>query len=78
MNHLVVRSQDNVTKIHLSEINLLMIETTQVSMTTALMAEIMRQKIRVVICDEKHDPIGELLPYYGCHDNSQKISLRVV
>lgn len=73
VNHLVVRSKDLTTKIHLSEIGLLMIETTQVSVTTALLSELSKQKIRVVICDEKHNPVSELLPYYGCHDCSKKI-----
>ncbi|WP_425538591.1 type II CRISPR-associated endonuclease Cas1 [Microaceticoccus formicicus] len=73
MNHLVVRSKDHTTRIHLSEVGLLMIETTQVSVTTALLSELSKQKIRVVICDEKHNPISELLPYHGCHDCSKKI-----
>ena len=44
MNHLIVRSEDKTTKIHLSEIDLLMIESTQVSVTTALLIELSKQK----------------------------------
>lgn len=76
MNHLVVRSDDLTTKIHLGEIDLLMIESTQVSLTTALLSELTKQKIRVVVCDEKHNPISELLPYYGCHDCSKRIVIQ--
>lgn len=76
MNHIVVRSEDRTTKIHLGEVGLLMIESTQVSITTALLAELSEQRIRVVICDAKHNPISELLPYYGRHDSSKKIKIQ--
>lgn len=76
MNHLIVRSEDKTTKIHLSEIDLLMIESTQVSVTTALLIELSKQKIRIVLCDEKHNPSSEILPYYGCHDSSKKIRIQ--
>lgn len=76
MNHLIVRMEDDTFKIHLGEMQSLMIETTQVSITTALLAELSKQKIRVIICDEKHNPLSELLPYYGCHDCSKKIRLQ--
>ena len=76
MNHLIVRMEDDTFKIHLGEMQSLMIETTQVSITTALLAELSKQKIRVIICDEKHNPLSELLPYYGCHDCNKKIRLQ--
>ena len=72
MGYLVVR-KDMVTKIHLSEIRLLLIESTAVSLTAALLAELTDKKIKVIFCDAKRNPSSELLPYYGAHDTSLKI-----
>ena len=72
MGYLVVR-KDTVTKIHLSEIRLLLIESTAVSLTAALLAELTDKKIKVIFCDAKRNPSSELLPYYGAHDTSLKI-----
>ena len=72
MGYLIVRNQD-VVKIHISEISILMIETTSVSLTAALLCELTKKKIKVVFCDEKRNPSSELVSYYGCHDSSAKI-----
>ena len=76
MNYLVVRS-DTVHKIHLSEISLLLIESTAVSLTTSLLAELTNRKIKVVFCDEKRNPSSELMPYYGSHDTSNKVRAQI-
>ncbi|MCQ2530710.1 MAG: type II CRISPR-associated endonuclease Cas1 [Lachnospiraceae bacterium] len=72
MGYLVVRSEDTV-RVHIDEIHTLMIETTAVSLTTALLAELVKRKVKVIFCDEKRNPSSELLPYYGAHDTSAKI-----
>lgn len=76
MGYLVVR-KDITQKVHLSEIGLLLIETTAVSLTTALLAELVKRKIKVIFCDEKRNPASELLPYYGSHDTSAKIRKQI-
>lgn len=50
-----------------------MIESTAVSMTAYLLNELMKRKIKVIFCNEKRQPAGELIPYYGSHDSSRKI-----
>ena len=72
MGYLVVR-KDTTTKIHLSEINTVLIESTAVSLTGALLAELTKKKIKVIFCDEKRNPSSELVSYYGSHDTSAKI-----
>jgi CRISPR-associated endonuclease Cas1 subtype II len=72
MGYLVVRGRDT-RKVYLNEINILMIEDTSVSMTAYLLSELMKNKIKVIFCDEKRNPSSELLPYYGSHDTSFKI-----
>lgn len=76
MGYLVVR-KDTVTKIHLSEIGVLLIESTAVSLTAALLCELMKKKVKVIFCDEKRNPSSELVPYYGAHDVSLKIKKQI-
>ena len=72
MGFLVIR-RDTVTKVHLSEIHTLMVESTAVSLTAALLQELVNHKIKVIFCDEKRNPSSELIPYYGSHDTSRKV-----
>lgn len=71
LGYLVIRGQDT-HKIHLNEIAVLIIESTSVSLTTYLLNELSKNKVKVIFCDEKRNPFCELLPYYGSHDTSQK------
>ena len=70
MDYLVVRTQDSVRRVHLSEISVLLIESTAVSLTAYLLCELAKWKIDVVFCDEKRFPYGMLLPLQGSHDTS--------
>jgi CRISPR-associated endonuclease Cas1 subtype II len=76
MGYLVVR-QESTKRIHMADIELLMIESTAVSITTALLAALTRFKVKVVFCDEKRQPASELVPYYGCHDCSGKLRTQI-
>lgn len=76
LGFLVVR-RDDVVKIHISEISMLIIETTAVSLTAALLSELTKKKIKVIFCDEKRNPSSELIPYYGAHDTSMKIRKQI-
>lgn len=73
MDYLVVRKKEETFRIHLSEIYLLLLDSTTISITTALLSELIKKKIKVVFCDEKHNPSSELISYYGCHDTSMKV-----
>lgn len=72
LGYMVVR-QETVSKVHLSELSMLIIESTAVSLTCALLSELTRKKVKVMFCDEKRNPSSELMPYYGSHDTSAKI-----
>ena len=76
MGYMVVR-QESTTKIHLSEIHTLILATTAISITCALLSELTKQKIKVVFCDEKRNPSSELIPYYGSHDSSAKVRAQI-
>lgn len=72
MGYLVVRREETV-KVHISEIYMLIIESTAVSLTAALLCELTKKKIKVIFCDEKRNPSSELVSYYGSHDTSVKV-----
>lgn len=76
LNYLVIRNE-KILKIHLSEIHTLIIESTAISLTSALLNEMIKRKIKIIFCDEKRNPSSELLPYYGSHDTSLKIRLQL-
>lgn len=71
LGYMIVRSEE-VTKIVLSEISTVLIESTAVSLTTSLIAELAKRKVKVIFCDEKKNPSCELVNYYGSHDTSNK------
>ena len=76
LGYMVVRS-DDITKISLNEIAMVLIESTSVSLTTGLLAELTKRKVKVVFCDEKRNPSSELIGYYGSHDTSNKIRKQI-
>lgn len=76
MGYMVVRQEETV-KINVAEIYMLIIESTAVSLTTALLCELVKKKVKVVFCDEKRNPISELISYYGAHDTSAKIKRQI-
>jgi CRISPR-associated endonuclease Cas1 subtype II len=72
LNYLVVRNEDE-KRIYISEISILIILSTAVSMTAAVLCELNKQKIRVIFCDEKYQPYAELMPYTQGFKNSKRI-----
>ena len=62
MGYLVVRSSGETNQIFLRDIRMVMVESTAVSLTAALLSELTKQKIKVIFCDEKRNPSSELVP----------------
>lgn len=73
---MVVRGE-TVKKVLLSEMSVLLVEHTAVSLTAVLLAEMVKRKIKIIFCDEKRNPLGELTPYYGSCDTSGKVRQQV-
>lgn len=70
--YLVVRSEQ-ITTIHFSEIAEIIVESTMATLTSHLVAELTAAKIKLVFCDERHNPLCETVPYYGAHDTAKKL-----
>ncbi len=65
LSYLVCRGEVE-KKIHLSEISMLIVESTAVSLTACLLVELNKRKIKVIFCDEKHLPSFHIM---GIDDN---------
>ena len=72
MHYMIVRKDFGLSKIYIDEIYMLLIESTAVSMTAVLLNELIKAKVKIVFCDEKRNPSGELIPFYGSHNTSKR------
>lgn len=77
MDYLVVRKSTGINKVYIGEIGMLIIESTAISITSMLLCELTKHKVKVIFCDEKHNPAFEMMPYYGSHDTSAKLRNQV-
>ena len=71
LNYLIIRGEQE-RRIIVNEINTLIVQSTAVSLTAALLCELIKNNVKVIFCDEKNQPQSELLPYYGAHNTSKR------
>jgi len=71
LNYLIVRGETE-KRIFIGEINTLIVQSTAVSLTAALLNELTKRNIKVIFCDEKCNPSSELIPCYGAHNTSKR------
>jgi CRISPR-associated protein Cas1 len=57
----------------LSEISTIVLDSEQVFLSAYLLSELAKEKISLVVSDERHNPIGQYLPLYGAHNTSKRI-----
>lgn len=72
MGQMVVRGE-TTKRVIIDEIAILVIENPAVSFTGCLMEALIENKVRVVFCDSKRNPVAELSPHHGSHDSTLKI-----
>ena len=73
LGYLVVCTVEEVKRVHLSEIGVLMLENTAISLTAYLMCELIQRKVKVIFCDHERNPYAELVPAHGSHASSPRI-----
>lgn len=76
LNYLVCRS-DVEKRIVLDEIECIIIQNTNVSITCALLSVLSEKKIKVIFCDGKANPYAELTPYYNNYCSYKKIMQQI-
>lgn len=60
---LIIDKDNQNTKIPLEDINYILIEDSTTIITTRLLAELGKNAISLIVCDEKHEPTSIMYPY---------------
>lgn len=76
-NHLIFKDASRTELIHLSEVDILLLETTDIVLSTMLIKRLVDENILVIFCDDKRLPTAYLTPYYGRHDSSLQLSRQI-
>ena len=76
-NHLIFKNASRTELIHLSEVDILLLETTDIVLSTMLIKRLVDENILVIFCDDKRLPTAYLMPYYGRHDSSLQLSRQI-
>lgn len=76
LGYLVCRGEQ-LKKVFLDEIDTLIVESTAAAMTSALLCELIKAKVNVVFCDEKHNPHSQLVALNGRHDASRCLKRQI-
>lgn len=76
LGYMLIRAEE-VQRVFLDEVCLLMIENPAVSLTGCLLEALVEHKVHVVFCNNKRTPISELCPIYGSFDSSKKIKQQI-
>lgn len=72
-NHLVFKDAYRTELIHLSEIDQIILETTDITLTTMLIKRLVDEQILVIFCDDKRLPKALLSPFYGRYNSSSQL-----
>ena len=78
MGYLCIRSNEDLKRIFIDEINVLIIENTNVSLTTYLLVELANKGVDIVFCDNKRCPNGMYRALYGAYDVSRSVRSQIV
>ncbi|MCW1863903.1 type II CRISPR-associated endonuclease Cas1 [Campylobacter jejuni] len=73
LNHLVIKQDENIAKLFLKDINIIVLESLQASLSSALFNAFAKHKIILLTCDETHSINGVFIPFLG-HFQSAKIA----
>ena len=76
-NHLIFKDATRTEMIHLSEVDILLLETTDIVLSTMLIKRLVDEIILVIFCDDKRLPTAHLMPYYARHDSSLQLSRQI-
>ena len=76
-NHLIFKDASRTELIHLSEVDILLLEATDIVLSTMLIKRLVDENILVIFCDDKRLPTAYLMPYYGRHDSSLQLSRQI-
>lgn len=74
--YMIIKSDESENVIHLSELATVIFENTAINITAYLLCELANNKVKVIFCDHKRNPYGEIIPYYGRYNVSKKMMIQ--
>lgn len=77
LNYLICRKLNEEKKVVLDEIKIIIINSTQVSISTYLITKCIEKKIKIIITDDSHNPSGEIVGYYNNYYPYRKIKEQI-
>lgn len=76
-NHLAIKQDDKEAKFFLKDINFIILESLQASITSSLLSALAKYKIILLTCDESHHINGIFSPFLG-HFISAKVAKKQI
>lgn len=76
MGYMLIREKE-IHRIFMDEIGTILIATPAAAFTGVWVSECLKRKIKIIFCDEKRNPAGEVLPYCGSYDSSRQIRSQI-
>ncbi len=73
LNYLVYRA-DVERRIHISEISMLIIESNCTSITSTLIMNLVKNKVKIIFCDDQHLPSSQIMSFEDNYHSSKCIS----
>ena len=64
MNMMIVQTRDGINQIPISDINLLLVSTSQAVITSALISKLAENQSKIIFVDDKYQPVSETIDYY--------------
>lgn len=77
LNYLVCHKGLEQTRILLDDIKVILINSTQVSITTALISECVNKKIKILFTDNKKNISSEVTPFINNYYSSRKLKQQI-
>ena len=72
LGYLIYRTTEKIKRISISEIQMLVVQTTNVAITSYLICELVKNNVSIIFCDERRNPHSQLLPFYGSYNTYKK------
>lgn len=72
LRQLEIKKDDYITTIPIEDIGVVILDNRQLVVTHALLAALVENNVAVIICNEKHMPVGLQMPLDGNHIQSER------
>jgi CRISPR-associated endonuclease Cas1 subtype II len=76
--YLIVTMPEGTHKVHLSELDAIVLENPRVKISGILLNHLAQQNISLVLCDDKHHPSTMMLPLHGNFHRVKNINRQIV